>query len=62
MFFASPVRFVFDQPVEVQKMVKHHQGSPKLGQGPTPREFIGHVLLNVPLQLQKITYNKFVAT
>jgi hypothetical protein len=26
---------VFDQPVEVPKVVKHDQGSPKLGQGPT---------------------------
>jgi hypothetical protein len=26
---------IFDQPVEVPKMVKHDQGSPKLGQGPT---------------------------
>jgi hypothetical protein len=28
----------FDQPVEVPKEVKHDQGSPKLGQGPTCSE------------------------
>jgi hypothetical protein len=32
---ASLGRSIFDQPVEVPKMVKHDQGCPKLGQGPT---------------------------
>jgi hypothetical protein len=35
MISASPGCSVFDQPVEVPKMVKHDQGSPKLGRGPT---------------------------
>jgi hypothetical protein len=28
------LRSAFDQPVKVPKVVKHHQGSPKIGQGP----------------------------